>query len=90
MIKLWGKIMINNRIEDQNVAICTDDEVDEYQEQLKKCIVKLCYNFDIEKPYWLQKNLKEYNKIKKTSFTQDNFIEEINFDRLEIEVLEEK
>lgn len=45
---------------------------------------------DIEKPFWLQNNLEEYNRTKKASFTQDNFIEEINFDRFEIHVLEEK
>lgn len=88
MIRLWGKLITENRMENQFVTICNEDI--EYQQQLKECIVLLCYHFDIEKPYWLEKNLKEYNKIKKTSFTQDNFIEEIHFDRLEIEVLEEK
>jgi hypothetical protein len=88
MIKLWGKLITENRIENHYVTLC--DENIEYQQQLKECIVLLCYHFDIEKPYWLEKNLKEYNKMKKTSFTQDNFIEEIRFDRLEIEVLEEK
>jgi hypothetical protein len=89
MIKLWGKIITENRIENQFVTLSEDENI-EYQQQLKECIAMLCYHFDIEKPYWLKKNLKEYNKIKKTSFTQDNFIEEIYFDRLEIEVLEEK
>lgn len=88
MIKLWGKIITDNRIIKQEVAICT--ETLEYEEELKKCINEICYNFDIQKPYWLKKNLKEYNKVKKTAFNQDNFIEEINFDKFEIEVLEEK
>ena len=88
MIKLWGKIITNNKITNQHVVIIDEDI--EYQEELKKCILDICYNFDIQKPYWLKKNLEEYNKIKKTSFTQDNFIEEINYDKLEIEVLEEK
>jgi hypothetical protein len=88
MIKLWGKIITNNKIKNQHVVVVNEDI--EYQEELKKCIIDICYNFDIQKPYWLNKNLIEYNKIKKTSFTQDNFIEEIFFDKLVIEVLEEK
>jgi hypothetical protein len=88
MIKLWGKIITNNHIKNQHVVVI--NEGIEYQEELKKCIIDICYNFDIQKPYWLNKNLIEYNKIKKTSFTQDNFIEEIFFDKLVIEVLEEK
>lgn len=88
MIKLWGKIIKNNKLVEQEVSECYDDI--EYEAQLKKCIIEICYKFDIQKPYWLEKNLNEYNKIKKTSFTQDNFIEEIKFDRFEIEVIEEK
>lgn len=88
MIKLWGKIIKNNKIVMQDVAICNEDI--DYQEQLKKCIIDICYSFDIQKPYWLNKNLTEYNNLKKTSFNHDNFIEEINFDRFEIEVIEEK
>jgi hypothetical protein len=88
MLRLWGKIIKNNKMINHREAICLEDI--DYQEQLKKCITEICYNFDIQKPYWLPKNLKEYNKIKKTSFKQDNFIEEIDFDRFEIEVIEEK
>ena len=87
MIKLWGKIIKNNKITMDNVVVI--DEAIEYEQELKKCMTELCYNFDIQKPYWLRKNLLEYNKIKKTAFTQDNFIEEINFEKFEIEVLEE-
>lgn len=88
MLKLWGKLIESNKIIDQEVVVINEDI--EYEEELKKCIIELCYKFDIQKPYWLKKNLDEYNKIKKTTFTQDNFIEEIRFDRFQIEVLEEK
>ncbi|EYE87982.1 hypothetical protein Q428_10450 [Fervidicella metallireducens AeB] len=88
MIRLWGKIIKENRILLNEVVIC--NEKIEYQQELKKCINELCYKFDISKPYWLPNNLEEFNKFKKTSFKQDNFIEEIDFDRFEIIVLEEK
>lgn len=88
MIRLWGKIIKENRMILNEVVMCNENI--EYQQELKKCISELCYKFDISKPYWLQNNLEEFNKFKKTSFKQDNFIEEIDFDRFEIIVLEEK
>lgn len=88
MIRLWGKIIKNNKIVIDAEAICTEET--EYQQQLKICITEICYKLDIQKPYWLPKNLEEYNIRKRTAFIQDNFIEEIDFDRFEIEVIEEK
>lgn len=87
MLKLWGKLIKNNKIILQEVAVFHDED---YQIELKKCITEICYKMDIQKPYWLPKNLDEYNRVKRTTFDQDNFIEEIEFDKLEVVVLEEK
>lgn len=88
MIRLWGKLIKDSKITGHAEFTCTEEI--EYQEQLKICIKELCYALDLQKPFWLPKNLEEYNRTKKTSFIQDNFIEEIKFDRFEIQVLEEK
>lgn len=88
MIKLWGKIIKNHKIIMHEEYTCNADI--DYQLQLKTCITEICSRLDIQKPYWLQKNLEEFNRYKKTSFKQDNFIEQINFDSFEIVVLEEK
>lgn len=83
MLKIWGKIMRNNKIVMDDVVSCDIDG--SYQDNLKQCILELCYKFDIEKPYWLPANLAEYNKRSKTSFNENNFIETINFDKFVIE-----
>lgn len=88
MIRLWGKIIKDNKIIFECESEYKYDDL-EYQEELKYCIQIVCAELDIQKPYWLNTNLKEYNRYKKTSFTQDNFIEEIDFDRFEIEILDE-
>lgn len=82
MLKIWGKIIKDNKIIIDDVAVC--DIEGSYQENLKVCITELCNKFDIAKPYWLPANLEEYNRRSKASFNQDNFIEEINFDRFTI------
>ena len=48
-----------------------------------------CYRLDLGKPIWLDANVKEFKKHAKTRFYQDNFVEEIDFDYLELHVLEE-
>ena len=88
MLKIWGKVMKNNKIIKDEVVI-SDIEAG-YQENLKVCITELCNKLDISKPYWLPTNLEEYNKRNKTIFNQYNFIEEIDFDKFVIEELDEK
>lgn len=49
----------------------------------------MCYEFDLGKPLWLDATVEEFKRHAKTRFYQDNFIEEIEFDYLEIHVIEE-
>jgi len=48
-----------------------------------------CYEFDLEKPMWLDKNKREFQRHARTRFAQDNFIEQIDFDYLDFQVIEE-
>lgn len=49
----------------------------------------MCYYFDLGKPIWLDSNVRDFQLHDKTRFKQDNFIEPIEFDFLEIQVIEE-
>ena len=49
----------------------------------------ICYEFDLGKPIWLSSNINDFKRHAKTRFTKDSFIEQIDFDYLEIEVIEE-
>ncbi|WP_461204282.1 hypothetical protein [Clostridium sp. DL1XJH146] len=86
MIKILGTIIKNNKIISEEIVISRDEG--NYQEKLKECIVDICYRLDIEKPYWLPRNLKEYNKKSKTYFNKDNFVDEIRFDKFIIEEID--
>ena len=79
MLKIWGKIIKDNKIIADDVVTSNIDG--DYQANLKSCITELCTIFDISKPYWLPINLEQYNKMNKTIFNQNNFIEEIDFDK---------
>lgn len=88
MLRIWGKLIKDSRIIKDEVVESNIEGT--YQENLKECIIQLCYKFDLSKPYWLPANVNEYNKRLKTSFNQHNFMEEIEFDKFEIEELKEK
>ncbi|MCT8977813.1 hypothetical protein N4T77_14525 [Clostridium sp. CX1] len=88
MLKIWGRIVKNDKIIKDEVV--TSNLEGSYQDNLKACITEMCYKLDISKPYWLPINLEEYNNRSKTSFTEHNFIEEIDFDKFIIEELDVK
>ena len=52
-------------------------------------IEEACMEFDLCKPIWLDKNIREFQTHSRTKFTQDSFIEEIPFDYLDFQVIEE-
>lgn len=86
MIKIWGKLIKDNKIIKDEVAVFNVEG--SYQENLKICITELCDKFDVSKPYWLPHNMDEFNKRGKTIFNEDNFVEELDFDKFEIEELD--
>ncbi len=88
MFRLWGKIIKDNRmlrdtvIENGNYAMSRTAMVLDAVDQM-------CYEFDLGHPVWLDKTIEEFKRHDKARFTQDNFIEGIEFDYLEIQVIEE-
>ena len=47
------------------------------------------YEFDLENPIWLDNNIADFKRHSRARFNQDSFIENISFDYLEIQVIEE-
>ncbi|MCD7825760.1 MAG: hypothetical protein LUH14_07365 [Clostridiaceae bacterium] len=90
MFRLWAKEWKQNRMI-RDITIC-DAAPPAEKNRTKKvfdAIEEICYAFDLAKPIWLNSNISEFQRIDKTRFTSDNFIEEISFDYLEIQVIEE-
>lgn len=87
MFQLWGKIYKNNHmIRDITV---TEDIDDTRTHKVFKALDEICHAFDLSRPVWLDSNIRDFRKRKKVRFTKDNFVEEIDFDYLEIQIVEE-
>lgn len=88
MFRMWGKIWKNNHLLKDTVICQTDYHMTRTQ-MVFDSLEKICYEFDLSKPIWLDSNIAEFKRHDKTRFRQDNFIEGIGFDYLEIQVIEE-
>lgn len=82
MSRLWAKIIVKHRIKKQATMPC---EFDNAQQVLSE----ICREFDIPSPIWLGKQEREYENFRLTSFGPENFVEDINFQKLEIEFLDD-
>ena len=86
-MRIWFKMF-------KDTKILKDEAIENYEEDTRthkilQAVEDVCYHMDLGKPIWLDSNVKEFQRHSKTRFTKDNFVEEIEFDFLEMEVLEE-
>ncbi len=87
MFRLWAKIIKDNHLL-RDTVIC-DGSADTRTHKVFHAIEEVCYQFDLGKPIWLDSTITEFKRHDKARFTADNFIESIDFDYLEIQVIEE-
>ena len=87
MLRLRAKEFKDNRkIRD---TVIEDSREDTRTHKVFDALEKVCLQFDLGKPIWLEATVSDFKRHSKTRFSQDNFIEEIDFDFLEIHVIEE-
>ena len=87
MFRLWAKEWKGGRIV-RHMTV-EDFSADTRTHKVFHALTKVCYEFDLPEPIWLDKNVKHFQRQGKCRFGRDNFVEEIPFDFLEIEILEE-
>lgn len=87
MFRLWGKLFKDNRML-KDMTVC-DDSSDTRTHKIFRGLEDICYAWDLGKPIWLDSTIQDFQRHKKTRFYQDNFIETIDFDFLEIQIIEE-
>ncbi len=86
-MRIWGKLWKDNHILKDTVI--ENSEEDTRTHKIFQAIEKISMEFDLSQPIWLDKNIRDFKKLAKTRFNKDSFIEEIEFDYLEIQVIEE-
>ena len=88
MFRLWGKIFKENRMVSDMVYYCEDESLNRTR-KIFQGLEEICLAFDLGQPLWLDATVAEFQRHSKCRFTRDNFIEQIDFDYLELQVIEE-
>lgn len=70
-------------------TVIIDDREDTRTHKVFRALDEVCIRFDLGKPIWLDSNIREFQQHAKTRFRQDSFIEQIPFDYLEFQIIEE-
>jgi hypothetical protein len=86
-MRVWGKIWRDRHLVRDTVI--EDQSDDTRTHKVFAALSRICYEFDLQEPIWLDANIREFQRHARTKFRQDSFIEEIDFDDLEIQVIEE-
>lgn len=87
-MRIWAKVF------DDKGHMLHSETIEDYSEETRthkvfNALEEACYRLDLGKPIWLDSNVQEFKRLAKTRFYQDNFVEEIEFDFLELHVIEE-
>lgn len=86
-MRVWGKLFKDNHLlKDTTID---DYTVDTRTHKVYASLDKICLEFDLERPIWLESNIREFKRSAKTRFYKESFIENVDFDYLEFHILEE-
>lgn len=88
MFRLWAKEWKSSRML-RDMVVCNDNPKLNRTKKIFAAIEEVCSEFDLSIPIWLDSNIAEFKQHDKVRFSKDNFIDEIEFDYLEIQVIEE-
>ena len=87
MYKLWAKKIMKNHLADSIVV--KNKENISYTEKRDKCIKEICQKLDLSVPVWLKKHDLEFSQFKSVTFYPQDFIDDVDFDKLEIELIDD-
>ena len=86
-MRIWFKQWKDSRMITDLVV--EDDSAETRTHKVFHALEKACCEMDLGRPIWLDVTVRDFKSHAKARFTKDCFMEEIPFDFLEIEVLEE-
>lgn len=84
-MKIWARIIKNNKTISE-FTIDRDIKTAFEMEDWNDPIGELCKSLNLSRPIILKKHINELETFNHTSFRAGDFIEKIEFDRLEIEL----
>ena len=86
-MRVWAKIWRHSRLLKETI-------VEDYSEETRThkvfhALEEVCRTFDLAQPMWLEQTVRDFQRHAKCRFTHDAFVEEVDFDYLEFQIIEE-
>jgi len=86
-MRIWFRqFRDNHMLRDVTVE---DYDIDTRTHKVIRSLEKACHEMDLSVPVWLEVNVSDFKRNAKCRFYADSFLEEIGFDYLEMQVIEE-
>ena len=86
-MRIWFKECKKGRVLRDCIIEAFDDDTRTHK--IFNSLNKAANEFDLAVPIWLDSNIRDFKRNSKTRFTKDSFVEDIDFDYLEMAVIEE-
>lgn len=86
-MKIWFKVWKENKLKNDTTIEDFSDETRTHK--IINALDEACLKFDLSRPIWLDKTISDFKKNADCRFYVENFIDEIDFDYLEMQVIEE-
>ena len=81
-MRIWAKIIVDDRVSKGFVLESTTP----YDEsKFREYVQAICDKLDIPTPIILNKHINHYNEFNHTAWRANEFVESVDFDKLEIE-----
>ena len=87
MFRLWVRQWKDAHL--MRDTMIEDSSDDTRTHKVLRGLEKACEEFDLAKPIWLDVTIRDFQKHARARFTADAFMEPIDFDYLEIRIIEE-
>ena len=84
MLTLWGKVLRNGKTIQSETY--TSEKAD-MSAAILECLEHFSKTFDIEAPMWHSQHTKQLGLFRKATFRPDDFIDKVNFDRFELQII---
>lgn len=86
MYKLWARKISRNQLI-ESIIVKNKEDISTYEKR-DKCLKEICQKLDLSVPVWLKKHDLEFSNFKYVTFYPQDFIDDVDFDKLEIELIE--
>lgn len=88
-MKLWGILRKKQKIARQHTSVLPASMSEFNEDALYEAMDDICRELDIARPVVIGRHVKDFNEFKRVVFRGSDFIEKVEFDTFELELIDD-